>query len=57
MSSFTENDTTRLENKMLKAFIIPNYYLPEHFDIMDDWNENKVEKFKEYMTNIICSGG
>jgi predicted NAD-dependent protein-ADP-ribosyltransferase YbiA (DUF1768 family) len=52
-----EDDTTRLENKMLKTFIIPNYYLPEHFDIMDNWNENKVEKFKEYMTNIICSGG
>ena len=39
---------------MLETFIIPNFYLPEHFPAMDDWKPERIQLFKDYLTKIIC---
>ncbi len=40
---------------MCRRYIIPNWYLPEHFDEMEGWNEARVNEFKEYLTKVICA--
>ena len=41
--------------EMCRRYIIPNWYLPEHFDEMEGWNEARVNEFKEYLTKVICA--
>lgn len=44
-----------LEDEMRKAYILPNYYVKEHFDEMEDWSDEKFEQFKEFMSRQVCN--
>ena len=52
-------DTSKAEKKlvdeMLSKFIIPNWYKPNHFEQMKGWDEEKVERFKDYLSKCVCS--
>ena len=41
--------------EMCRRYIIPNWYLPEHFDAMEGWSEERVDNFKRYLTNVVCA--
>lgn len=42
-------------SEFLKEYIVPNYYTKEHFDVMEDWSEEQVNKFKEFMGKAVCA--
>ena len=44
----------KLERDFLRKFIVPNYYLPEHFEMMKSWSTDKIYAFKEFMVKQIC---
>ena len=43
------NGEIDLDNKFLDMYIVPNYYVEGDFEQMEDWNEDKVNKFKKFM--------
>lgn len=45
---------TDIKKEFLAKYIVPNFYKPEHFEKMEDWNQEKIEKFKNYMIKQIC---
>jgi hypothetical protein len=42
-------------SEFLKEYIVPNFYSQEHFDEMEDWSDEKVQKFKEFMGKAVCA--
>jgi hypothetical protein len=53
MSSTRTLTERQIISKFLEMFIVPNFYTPEQLDIQD-WSEDKINMFKEYMTDRIC---
>ena len=44
-----EQQDRSLEKEMLKNLIVPNFYLPEQFDAMDDWKPQRIQLFKDWL--------
>lgn len=44
---------SKLIELMTERFIIPNWYEPHHFNI-ENWSDDKVSRFKEYMVRMVC---
>ena len=44
-----EQQDRSLEKEMLKNLIVPNFYLPEQFDAMDDWKPERIQLFKDWL--------
>ena len=40
------------KEKFLNKYIVPNYYTPQHLGI-DNWSEEKMKNFKEYMRSVV----
>jgi hypothetical protein len=40
------------KEKFLNKYIVPNYYTPQHLGI-DNWSEEKIKNFKEYMRSVV----
>ena len=51
----TEVVERKLVDEMLRLFIIPNWYKPKDFEQMKGWDEEKVERFKNYLSKCVCS--
>jgi hypothetical protein len=49
-----DTDHDALVEEMLRVFIVPNWYLPEHFEEMNGWSADKVNAFKNYVSKAIC---
>jgi hypothetical protein len=49
-----DTDHDALVDEMLRVFIVPNWYLPEHFEEMNGWSVDKVNAFKNNMAKAIC---
>ena len=45
----------KLETDMREKFIIPNWYKPSHFKQMKDWDEQKIRRFKDYLSKDVCA--
>jgi hypothetical protein len=48
-------DQIHIINQFLSQFIVPNFYTKEHFYEMTEWSDEKVERFKKYMTDQMCA--
>ncbi len=49
------DDEYAYTTEMCRRYIVPNWYLPEHFDVMEGWSEERVENFKRYLTKVVCA--
>jgi hypothetical protein len=43
------------EPENLKDYIVPNFYSQEHFEEMEDWSEERVQEFKDYLAKMVCA--
>jgi hypothetical protein len=46
------SDTT---SQFLKEYLVPNFYTKEDFDEMEDWSDERFEKFKQFMSKLLCA--
>ena len=38
------------------GWIIPNYFEQEHFDEMEDWDQDRLNQFQSYLERVVCGG-
>ena len=52
---FMDDNEYAYTTEMCRRYIVPNWYLPEHFDEMEGWSEARIDGFKEYLTKVVCA--
>jgi hypothetical protein len=39
----------------LDKYIVYNFYEPKHFDLMKNWSESKIQRFKTHLIKNVCA--
>ena len=52
---FMDDEEYKFTTEMNRRYIVPNWYVSEHFTEMEGWSKARVEMFKKYLVDSICA--
>ena len=52
---FMDDEEFVFTTEMTRRYIVPNWYVSEHFTEMEGWSKARVEKFKKFLADSICA--